>query len=154
MQLRAEAGLFALLTLALCGQTRVGPRTIVVAPRESIAAAIRGARSGDTVRIEGVHREPTIVVDRRLVITGDSGTVIDGGAATNILVIAADDVTVRGLHFRNVSTSHVEDRAAIRVGEVGSCVIENNVVDNAFFGIYLAGSEHCRVAGNVLRGRR
>jgi nitrous oxidase accessory protein len=48
----------------------------------------------------------------------------------------------------------VEDRAAIRVGEVKRCRIERNVIDNAFFGIYLAGAEGCRVAENVLRARR
>jgi nitrous oxidase accessory protein len=48
----------------------------------------------------------------------------------------------------------VEDRAAIRVGGVHGCLIEGNVIDNAFFGIYLAATERCRVAGNVLHGRR
>src|SRR5688572_32088126 len=44
------------------------------------------------------------------------------------------------------------DRAAIRVGAVRRCVIEDNRVENAFFGIYLAGSSGCRLARNVLKG--
>jgi nitrous oxidase accessory protein len=59
---------------------------------------------------------------------------------------------VRGLTLRNVAPSHVEDRAAIRVGAVRRCVIEDNRVENSFFGIYLAGSTGCRVARNVLKG--
>ena len=129
-----------------------GPAT---AARGSIAAAIAAARAGDTVRIAaGVHREPTIVIDKPLVVIGDSGATLDGANATHILRVEADDVVVRGLHFQNVAPSHVEDRAAIRVGGVHGCLIEGNVIDNAFFGIYLAATERCRVAGNVLHGRR
>jgi nitrous oxidase accessory protein len=127
----------------------------VVAPGLSVAAAVKAARPRDTIWIAaGVHREPTIVIDKALVLTGERGAILDGSAATNIVVIDADDVVVSGLHFRNVAPSHVEDRAAIRVGEVRRCRIERNTIDNAFFGIYLAATERCRVAGNSLRARR
>jgi nitrous oxidase accessory protein len=148
----ALAGGFG-LAMALCG-SRSLPRRVTAGPGNSVAAAISAARAGDTVWITGVHQEPTIVVDRAIVITGDATAILDGGNATDILRVEADDVVVRGLRFRNVSPSHVQDRAAIRVGEVHGCVIEANAVDNAFFGIYLAGTERCRVADNVLRARR
>ena len=118
----------------------------------TIADAIHAAKAGDRVVIaRGVYREPTIVVNKPLTILGEPGAVLDGGAATHILRIEADDVTVRGLAFTNVRVSHVEDRAAIRVGAVRRCVIEDNRVDDAFFGIYLAGTVGCRIARNVLR---
>jgi nitrous oxidase accessory protein len=44
----------------------------------------------------------------------------------------------------------VEDRAAIRVGAVRRCVIEDNRIEGAFFGIYLAASTACRVARNIV----
>jgi len=119
----------------------------------TIAQAVRAARAGDQIVIaRGEYREPTIVVDRPLTLLGEPGATLNGGLATHILRVEADDVTVRGLTFRNVAPSHVEDRAAIRVGAVRRCVIEDNHVENAFFGIYLAGSMGCRVARNVLRG--
>ncbi|HET9452798.1 MAG TPA: nitrous oxide reductase family maturation protein NosD [Gemmatimonadaceae bacterium] len=130
-------------------------RVIEVRPGQapSIAEAVRMARPGDRIAIgRGVYREPTIVVDRRLTIVGEPGAVLDGGAATHIMRVEADSVTVRGLELRNVTVSHVEDRAAIRVGEVSGCRIEDNRVTNAFFGIYLAGSTGCVVARNELRG--
>ena len=49
-----------------------------------------------------LHAKPTIVVDRPLTIIGEPGAVIDGSRATHTLRIEADDVTVRGLAFRNV----------------------------------------------------
>jgi nitrous oxidase accessory protein len=34
------------------------------------------------------------------------------------------------------------------------CVVESNRIENAFFGIYLAGVQDCRIANNVIRGTR
>jgi nitrous oxidase accessory protein len=142
------------LVLALAAPA-AAQRTIAVVPGRapSIAQAIQQARAGDRIAIgRGVHREPTIVVDRPVTMVGEPGAVLDGGSASHILRVEADDVTVRGLEFRNVSVSHVEDRAAIRVGEVRRCLIEDNVIHNSYFGIYLAGAIGCRVLRNELRG--
>ena len=126
---------------------------VSVARGLSISATIARANPGDRIVVtRGVYTEPTIVVDRPLTISGEPGAVIDGSLATHTLRIEADDVTVRGLVFRNVSPSHVEDRAAIRVGAVHGCRIEDNRIENAFFGIYLAGTTGCRVARNELVG--
>ncbi len=101
----------------------------------------------------GVYREPTIVLDRPIELVGLPGAVLDGEGEREILVIAADSVTVRGFEFRDVGTSYIEDRAAIRADGARACTIEDNRFDNAFFAIYLARSSDCRVAGNVIRGR-
>src|SRR5688572_30753525 len=145
----------SLLALFLLATTVRAQRVIDVRPGGplTIAQAAQTARAGDQIVIaRGVYREPTIVIDRPLTLLGEPGATLDGGAATHILRVEADDVTVRGLTFRNVAPSHVEDRAAIRVGAVRRCVIEDNRVENAFFGIYLAGSSGCRLARNVLQG--
>jgi len=126
---------------------------VSVARGLSISATIARANPGDRIVVtRGVYTEPTIVVDRPLTISGEPGAVIDGSLATHTLRIEADDVTVRGLVFRNVSPSHVEDRAAIRVGAVHGCRIEDNRIENAFFGIYLAATIGCRVTRNQLYG--
>jgi nitrous oxidase accessory protein len=141
----------AFATFATAG----GQRTIVLSPAHgpSITESIGRASPGDRIVLtRGVYREPTIVIDRPLSLIGEPGAVIDGSLATHILRVDADDVTVRGLTFRNVSASHVEDRAAIRVGEVRRCRIEDNRIENAFFGIYLGGTTGCRVAHNELLG--
>lgn len=152
--MRAEP-LLRLALSALAFRVADAQRTIDVSPSSgaSVAEAIRRAHAGDRIVLSaGVYREPTIVVNKPLTITGRTGAVIDGSLATHIVRVAADDVTIRGLTFRNVSSSHVEDRAAISVGAVRRCVIEDNRIENAFFGIYLAGTIGCRVARNELRG--
>ena len=151
----AALGMTALGMTAALAQPLPAQRAITVRPDAppSIAEAVRAARAGDRIIVSrGVYREPTIVVDRPVTIVGEPGAVLDGQRATHILRIEADDVTVRGLTFQNVSPSHVEDRAAIRVGEVSRCRIEDNRVLNAFFGIYLSGTTGCAIARNVLQG--
>ena len=147
---------FALALALLAATTADAQRTIDVRPGRppSISEAVRQARDGDRVVIaRGLYREPTIVIDRSITLAGEPGAVLDGTSATHIVRVEANDVTIRGLTFQNVTLSHVEDRAAIRVGKVSRCRIEDNVLLNAFFGVYLAGTEDCEIARNRLEGR-
>lgn len=130
---------------------------VVVSPSgavRTLTEALRLTANGGRIRVKaGVYREPTIVVDRPVAITGEIGAVLDGGGSHQIMTVTADDVTIRGLEFRNVATTYVEDRAAIKVQDATNCVIENNSIENAFFGIYLARVDRCRVANNRLHAR-
>ncbi|HEU4565063.1 MAG TPA: nitrous oxide reductase family maturation protein NosD [Gemmatimonadaceae bacterium] len=155
---RAElvVALAALLaSVAPVGGIARAQETIVVAPAgpvRTLAAAIRQASPGARIVVRaGTYREPTIVVDKPLTITGEGWPTLDGERARQIMVVTADDVTVRGLRFANVGLSNVEDKAALRVDGASGCTIEGNRFDEAFFGIYLAGASRCRVAGNVIR---
>ena len=120
-------------------------------PLRSIRTAIARAPRGGHVRImPGVYREPTIVVDRPVTIEGVGAAVLDGEGRRQIMTITGDSVTVRHLTFRDVGTSHREDRSAIRVVEASYCTIEDNRIERAFFGIYLARVSDCRIARNTL----
>jgi nitrous oxidase accessory protein len=141
-----------LTTLTLAG-TAGAQRRIDVVPGGSIASAVAAARAGDSIVIQhGRYAEPLIVVDKPMVIVGRGEAVLDGQNRHGLLLIKADDVTVRGLVLTNVGTSHVEDRAAIRVERARGCSIQDNRIENAFFGIYLANVTDCRVSGNTIRG--
>jgi len=130
-------------------------RTIDVSPDGPVSRvgdAVRQAAPGAVITVHaGVYREPTIIVDRRVTILGDSGAVLDGEGERTIMSVTADSVTLRGLLFRRVGRSNVEDRAAIKVSGARGCTIERNRFDDGFFGIYLAEVEGCRISRNVLR---
>jgi nitrous oxidase accessory protein len=122
-------------------------------PYRSITSAVSAARRGDTVVVSaGTYREPVIEVTTSIALIGRGNPVFDGEGKHGLLLVTADDVTVRGFVFRNVGTSFVEDRAAVRVQETHGCVIDHNRVENGFFGIYLARVTDCRVADNTIRG--
>lgn len=126
---------------------------ISLQPGRSIGERVAAARAGDTVIVHaGIYREPTITIDKPLVLIGDGAPVLDGQGERGLLLVTADDVTVRGFVLRNVGASFVEDRAALRVSAARNCHIEGNRIEDAFFGIYLARVADCEVAHNEIRG--
>ncbi|MCU0647895.1 MAG: nitrous oxide reductase family maturation protein NosD [Gemmatimonadaceae bacterium] len=131
-------------------------RTFVVSsagPYTRIADALAAAPAHATITVRpGRYREPTVIVRRPVTISGMPGAELDGEGARELLVVAADSVTVRGLTFRNTGRSQVEDRAALRVTNALHCTIERNTFIDTFFGIYLAKVEGCRIHANRLTG--
>jgi nitrous oxidase accessory protein len=149
----------ALTLLTLLAALTVAPegaagRQLVVSaagPYRTVAAAVAAAAPHDTVRVRaGVYREPTIVVDRPLVLVGEAGSVLDGEGVRALLDVVADSVTVTGFVLRDTGSSFTDDRAALKVEKARFCVIEANHFENAFFGIYLADVGDCLIRGNTL----
>ena len=130
--------------------------TVFVSPcgeLRTIAAGLLATPIGGTVVVEpGLYREATLQVNRTVSLVGRVGAVLDGEGARTIMLVTADDVLVRGLRFRDVGSSFSEDRAAIRIAGARGCRIEDNTIENAFFGIYLAKVEDCRIARNEVHG--
>ncbi len=134
---------------------RVGiPRDIAVGPtgEATIGDALAAARPGDRILIEaGTYAEHELVVDVPVQIIGVGNPVIDAGG-NQAFTITADGVSVRGLVIRNVTVSFIEDRAAIKVDGAHDCLIEDNRLENTFFGIYLAKSADCQLRRNEIMG--
>ncbi|MGE0355180.1 MAG: nitrous oxide reductase family maturation protein NosD [Gemmatimonadales bacterium] len=121
-------------------------------PVSSVRHALDLARPGDRILIRaGVYRESTLVVTRRVEIAGEPDAVIDFGGVQGFL-IRGDSVVVRGLQLRNVASSSMEDRSAVKVIGGADCEISDNAIDNAFFGVYIAASHGCRVLRNRITG--
>jgi nitrous oxidase accessory protein len=118
----------------------------------TITAALDAARPGDRVLVgAGTYREPTLVVRTpRVTVEGQGWPVLDGQGTHEVLVIAADDVTVRGIVAMNTGVSNLEDRAGIRARDVQNCLIERNRLRQNLWGIYLQRSANCVVRDNDL----
>ena len=154
-------------TLSLVTISRAGASTrdrdpgqlIVVVSRDGAVRSIRDALSrvarGGTILVQaGTYRDTTIVVSFPVHIIGEGYPVLDGEGQRQIMTIMGDSVTVRGLHFENVGVAFTEDLAAIKVVRASGCVIKDNRIDNAFFGIYLQEASDCLVDGNELHAVR
>jgi nitrous oxidase accessory protein len=145
------AALAALFALGAPGALRASD--IVVDPNgpvRSITAALAAARPGDRIVIRaGTYREPGLVVRTpRLTLEGEGWPVLDGENARTVLVIAADDVTVRGLLVTLTGVANIEDRAGILVRGARRCFIEGNRLRDNLFGIYLQRASGCVVRRN------
>lgn len=129
---------------------------IIVDPKGPVATlteALRSAANGSRIVVRaGVYREPVIVVDKRVVIQGEGRPIFDGGGIHQVFTVTADSVTIRGLVIRGVGPSGTEDRAGIKVLEAHGCDIEDNVLLDTYFGVYLSRTDGCVVRHNQIRG--
>ncbi|MES2123618.1 MAG: nitrous oxide reductase family maturation protein NosD [Gemmatimonadota bacterium] len=141
--------------IGLLAQLTVPPTVVAPDGRyRTIAAAIAATPVGGTVVVRaGRYREPTIVIDRPLTLTGEPGALLDGEMVRALIIIAADDVTIQGMRFTATGGSFREDRAAVRVEDARRCRLLHNWFDDTFFAVYLATTVDCEVAGNQIRGR-
>ncbi len=118
----------------------------------TIKQAIALAEAGDTILIhKGIYREGTIEVHKKVVLLGKDYPVIDGEKKKQMLSIKEDSVVVKGIKFIGSNYSSIDDPAAIKVYSSNYVIIEDNILDDNFFGIYLQNAKHCIVKGNKLR---
>lgn len=114
-----------------------------------IKEGIEMTAPGDTLIIEqGLYEEYDITVDKPMTILGEGEVIIDGNREGFVLVITADNVTVKNLEVRHASTSFMEDYAGILVQKTDSTLIENVRLTDNFFGIYLAESQNTVLRNN------
>lgn len=120
----------------------------------SIKEAVEKAKAGDTILVKkGVYLETGIEIDKPLTLRAESGTVLDGQSKGEILLInKTEDVIIDGFEIRNVGTSYLRDYAAVRIRESRDFIIENLVIHEPFFGIYLEKSKHGIVRNNKVYG--
>ena len=126
--------------------------TVTRIAAEQLAEAIAGAQPGDTIEVSGGTFHGNLVVDKPLTLIGSDGATLDAGDAGTVLLIEAPDVTVRGFLVRNSGDSlDREDSGIIIAGPRG--LVEDNVLENVLFGIYINAAPNTTVRGNHITGK-
>lgn len=121
---------------------------------KSLKDAIKVSQNGDQILVKsGTYKESNLLIDKKLLITGENNPVLDGEMKNEILTIKADNVIVKGLTFKDSGTSNIKDLAAIKIQSSKNCIIENNQLLNTFFGIYLSDTEKCIIKNNTIVGK-
>lgn len=119
---------------------------------KSIKRAIALAKEGDTIVVhKGIYKEGNIIIDKNISLIGKGYPVLDGQKKFEILSIKADSVVVKGLKIIRSSYASMEDPAAIKIYSHNYICIENNILDDNFFGIYIQNGKNCIIKNNVLR---
>ncbi|MBD3630559.1 MAG: nitrous oxide reductase family maturation protein NosD [Cyclobacterium sp.] len=122
-------------------------------PLNSIKKAVEKANEMDTLFIHGgTYLENQILISKALSLIGVNRPVIDSQGGDEIFIVQADKVLIQGLRLQNIGVSHLKDRAAIRIVEAREVIIDDNILINAFFGIYLQNSSQCIVQNNTIKG--
>ncbi len=127
---------------------------ITLNPGESIQGAVDKAKSGDTLMLNsGTYFENEITIRKPLTIIGNDHPVIDGEGKGNIIIAASDHVQIIGLKLINTGASNMDDSAAIKFFDSKNCLIENNILDNTFFGLHFSNSSHLIIRGNKMTAK-
>jgi len=118
---------------------------------KTIAAGILAAKNGDTVVVDkGTYREKNLVIDKQIVLVGIDLPRLDGEKKYEIISIKSDHVTVDGFLLEHSGVSSLTDFAAIKIYNSRNVVITNNIVRDAFFGIYSQYGINCLIQNNTL----
>ncbi len=117
-----------------------------------IQTAIDAAQRGDVVEIQkGEYLAQRISIRTAITLKGVDSPVLNGDGEP-ILFVFTDSVTIIGLELRNVSTSYIEDKAAIRIVKSDYCKVQNNRLIDTFFAIYIENSDYALVENNYVKG--
>ncbi len=156
MSVARNAGGLAVLTagllLAVSGSARSA--VLQVMPGQSIAAAVRAAQPGDTIRVARGSYAERVVIDKRLTLQGVDRPTLSGGFKGDVIRVRAADVSIQGLIVRDSGTDLDAQNAGIYIepGADRALVQDCELVDN-LFGIWLEKSADSRIVRNTIVGR-
>src|SRR5690625_7356839 len=108
-----------ILSCFLFLNTYLSANTIVVEPnnpQKSIKKAFDTAKNGDTILIkEGIYQEGELILNKRVNSIGEGLPRIDGEHKHEILLIAQDRVTIKGVKYINSGSSNFSDIEALKI---------------------------------------
>ena len=113
-------------------------------PYKTIKQALKASKDGDTVLVhKGIYKEGNLRIDKKIVFLGKNFPVLDGQKKVEVLSIHADSVVVKGFKVINSGYAALEDPCGIKVYNASHVNVENNILDDNFFGIILSeGHRH------------
>lgn len=118
----------------------------------SIRQAIQAAANGDTVMVEyGIYFEKNLLVNKSIVLRGINHPVLDGEKKYEIVSVKASHVTVNGFTIIHSGISSMDDIAGIKMYDCHDVVIENNILEDTFFGIYTQNGTNCTIRNNQMK---
>ncbi len=131
-------------------------KTIVVGRDQvitSVRKAVEIADAGDSILIlKGTYREGNIIINKSIKLIGVGEPVLDGEDKYEILTVSGEEIVIKGIHFKNSGVSSMNDYASINLVDARYCIIENNTIEKAYFGIHVANSRLCIVRDNIIKG--
>ncbi|WNM18499.1 nitrous oxide reductase family maturation protein NosD [Flavobacterium capsici] len=119
---------------------------------KTIKQAVALANDGDIIIVtQGVYKERNIIINKKIKFLGKNFPVLDGQNKTEVLSVTADSVVIKGFKIINSGHAALDDPCGIKVYDRNFVVIENNILDNNFFGIYLQNCKNTVVKNNTIK---
>ena len=119
---------------------------------KSIRTAIRIANNGDTILVAaGIYKEGNLIISKQLTLIGDKYPIIDCQNKFEVFSIKESKVVIDGFKIYHSGTSNLDDYAGIKVYDSREVTIQNNILDDTYFGIYLQYAKRCVIKNNQLK---
>lgn len=111
--------------------------------------ALSVATDGDTVLVDAGHyRERTLIITKRITLKGVQYPVLDGEKKYEIIAVKADGVVIDGFRIIHSGISSLDDISAIKIYDRKKVVVQNNILEETFFGIYVQNGLNCLIQNN------
>lgn len=118
---------------------------------KNIQQALRLSNDGDTVLVhKGIYREGNLQIRKEIVFKGVGYPILDGQKRFEVVSILANHVHMSGFKVINSGYGTLDDPCGIKVYDRSFVKIEDNFLDNNFFGIYLQNSKNCLIKNNTI----
>ena len=114
-----------------------------------LAMTIEQADPGATIFMEpGTYSVNDLLIEKSVTIDGQNSAVLDIGSEGYGLILMGENITLRNFEIKDSGFGFMDDYAAILVEKSNNILIENLVLTNNFFGIFVANSESVKVSNN------
>lgn len=127
------------------------PIEVSAAPGEPLQDLVSALPRGSTLLLRAGRHQGPLLLDRPLTLVGEPGAVLDGGGTGSVLLVAADDVTVRDLHVTGGGHLPQHDDSGVVVSG-DRAVLERIRVAHAYLGIDLRMADEATVRDCVVEG--
>lgn len=118
---------------------------------QSIQKALEAAKDGDTIVVyPGLYKEAPLLINKSITLRGIQYPVLDGEYKHEVLFIRGNGIRVEGFKVQNTGRSEIKDIGGIMVYDSYGVTVENNIVDNANFGITVQNSKRCTIKNNSI----
>jgi len=114
-----------------------------------LAMTIEQADPGATIFLQpGTYSVNDLLIEKSVTIDGQNSAVLDIGSEGYGLILMGENITLRNFEIKDSGFGFMDDYAAILVEKSNNILIENLVLTNNFFGIFVANSESVQVSNN------
>lgn len=143
--------LISLLLFLLPFEILAAKEKVIIFPNQNLGSVVENLSEGTTLIIKpGIYKVDNLRITKSISIIGEGYPVIEGNNKDEVFTISANNVKIKGLVIKNAGVSFLHENAGIKLNEVSGCTIENNILKNNFFGIYLSKSFNCVIRNNKI----
>jgi len=114
----------SIIVLFFSCATSFAAREITVKPGtkfNTLQKALQSAQNGDVIKVTAsTYYVEDILIDKSISLIGIGNPVLDGQKKSNVLIITAPRVTIKGFVIRNSGVSNIKDKAINRFENAAS----------------------------------